>query len=916
MPLFRLPARSDVTRRVRSRFSADGDRARDRQAWAEAADHYRSHLLLAPDDAAIWVQLGHMLKESGERTDAITAYRNAWHLHPHDGDVLLHFAHALLACGDMTGGIARLRESAAAGNIHAQRDLSVLGDPFVDTRSSKRVPASAGLFEALNVQAGRLRAVDSSDIEVVRDGLRMHSNDPWIVFEWGAGACPATSLAMLTIETTAPLMDGARPVGQLYADLGDGFCERNSARFTYANGKTRILLIEPQGMTRLRLDPDQAKGVLPPLMLSVAPLDSMSEVERLVHEHSPPDIDLDLLLGLLSDVHTGKDGVRPLPPVVALDFELARSTDFSHDYDYWLFTNANPNEADYRRMREMDAALAIRPRFSFVMPTYNTPNDLLRECLDCLLAQTYEDFEICVADDNSPDAKVAETLVEYASKDERVKFVKRSANGHISAASNSALALATGDFVVLVDHDDLIPDYTLSVLAQYVARHPDADILFSDEDKVTTAGHRLHPYFKSGFNKYLMYGHNMVSHLGVYRRSLVEQVGGFRLGLEGSQDYDLLLRCLEQSDERRIVHIPHVLYNWRIIPGSTAMSADQKSYAVIAAQNAINGHFERQGVPLRSIDGFAPGCSAVRPSRTFETSVSIIIPTRNGLDLLQPCVDSIFARDCENVEVIIVDNGSDDPETLTYLGELSSRNDVRVLTDPGEFNFSHINNAAAAVAHGDILCFLNNDTEVISADWLNRARAFLSIGEVGMVGARLLFPDGALQHFGIALGMGDHRIGGVPHLGFEGSSPGYFGKARLLQEVSAVTAACMFVRKADFTAVGGFNEQLRVAYNDIDLCLKIRAKDLKILADPDITLVHKESRSRGSDKHGARAQRLAQEAEWMRDRWAQVLDNDPYYSPNLDLDRVDFAYAAKPRQPWPWQDGWNAFARRNEHTGA
>jgi GT2 family glycosyltransferase len=209
---------------------------------------------------------------------------------------------------------------------------------------------------------------------------------------------------------------------------------------------------------------------------------------------------------------------------------------------------------------------------------------------------------------------------------------------------------------------------------------------------------------------------------------------------------------------------------------------------------------------------------------------------------------------------------------------------------------------AASEARGEILCFLNNDTEVISDDWLNRARAFLSMNEVGMVGARLLFPDGTLQHFGIAIGMGEHRIAGIPHLGMEATLPGYFGKARLLQEVSAVTAACMFVRKADFTAVGGFDEALRVAYNDVDLCLKIRAKGLKILADPDITLIHKESVTRGSDKHGARAKRLDEEAAWMRARWARELDSDPYYSPNIDLGRVDFAYAATSRQPWPWQE--------------
>jgi GT2 family glycosyltransferase len=535
------------------------------------------------------------------------------------------------------------------------------------------------------------------------------------------------------------------------------------------------------------------------------------------------------------------------------------------------------------------------------MPTYNTPLHLLRECIDSLLAQTYGDFEICVADDNSPNRDVVDLLEEYAVRDARVKYIARKHNGHISASSNTALSLATGDYIVLVDHDDLLPDYALFVLAYYINQHPDVDILFSDEDKVTVDGHRVQPYFKSDFNKFLMYGHNMVSHLGVYRRDILERAGGFRLGLEGSQDYDLLLRCYEMSSPDKMVHIPHILYHWRIIPGSTAMSADQKSYAVVAAQHAINGHFERQNIPLRSIDGFAPGCTGVRPSRSFDTSASIIIPTRNGLDILEPCVASILARDHDNVEIIIVDNGSDDPETLAYFETLGAQDNVRILHDPGDFNFSRINNMAASEAHGELLCFLNNDTEVVSKDWLNRARTFLSMDEVGMVGARLLFPDGTLQHFGIALGMGEHRVAGIPHLGMEARLPGYFGKARLLQEVSAVTAACMFLRKSDFEAVGGFDEELRVAYNDVDLCLKIRALGKVILADPDITLVHKESQTRGSDKHGERARRLDAEAKWMRERWAKELDNDPYYSPNIDLGRVDFAYSAKSRKTWPWE---------------
>ena len=349
------------------------------------------------------------------------------------------------------------------------------------------------------------------------------------------------------------------------------------------------------------------------------------------------------------------------------------------------------------------------------------------------------------------------------------------------------------------------------------------------------------------------------------------------------------------------MHIPHVLYHWRTTPGSTSISPDQKGYAIVAAELAINGHFERTGMPLRSGEGFAPGCTGVRPARTFDTRVSIIIPTRNGLDVLEPCIASILATIPEHVEILIVDNGSDDAATLAYIDTMVAEGVVRVLRYDEPFNFSLINNFAAEHATGELLCFLNNDTEILSGDWLGRARALLSLDEVGIVGARLLSPDRKLPHFGIVLGMGDHGVAGTPHGGIPADDPGYFGKARLMQEFSAVTAACLFIRRSDFLNVSGFEPELRIAYNDVDLCLKIRALGLKIVGDPEILLIHKESRTRGSDKQGEHAARLAQESAWMHERWSDMIENDPFYSPNLTLDRADFAPAVPPRVLLPWK---------------
>jgi len=901
--MFGLPALRK-RRRSRSQFSIAGNQARDARDWAGAADQYRRHLLLRPEDGPIWIQLGHMLKEAGRRPDALLAYERALELHPGDPDLLLHLGHALLAAGNPRIGTERLRAAAVAGSVQARRDLYTLLGENVAGDSPRGEPAPAPLLADIGRLTPGLRPIDAQDVTIEgKDRLKAQSHDPWILFEWAEGTQPTTSMALLTIQMQA-LDSKTPPIAQIYVDCGKGFDERDSTHFAFsADGRATILLVNPASLRRIRFDPDERPGLLTPPRITVTPLPDLPAIEDAVRRDAPADIDMDRLLGLLRATVT-RDETQPQLPshALALGFDLARAINFSHDYRHWLARNGSPRPADYDRMAAMAADFPIRPRFSFVIPTYNTPPRLLAECLDSLLAQNWADFEVCVADDKSPDPQVVRILADYAARDARVRFVVRPFNGHISAASNSALKLATGDFIVLVDHDDLLPDYALFVLAYYINRHPQADIFYSDEDKVTVDGHRVQPYFKSDFNRFLMYGHNMVSHLGVYRRSLVERVGGFRLGLEGSQDYDLTLRCLEAAGPDSIVHIPHILYHWRIIPGSTAMSVDQKGYAVVAAQHAINGHFERTGLPLRSVEGFAAGCASVKPTRTFETPVSIIIPTRNGLDLLKPCLDAIFTHDTTGTELLIVDNGSDDPATLAWFEEVTERHGVRVLTDPGNFNFSRINNLAAEAATGKILCFLNNDTEIVSGDWLNRARTFLSLPEIGAVGARLLFPDGTLQHFGIALGMGTHRVAGIPHLGLDGHLPGYLGKARLLQEVSAITAACLFVRRADFLAVGGFEEELRVAYNDVDLCLKIGAKGLKILVDPDITLIHKESRTRGSDKHGERAQRLDEEAAWMRRRWAKVLDHDPHYSPNIDLARIDFAYAADPRVPWPWQD--------------
>ncbi|MBW6526764.1 glycosyltransferase [Sphingomonas sp. RHCKR7] len=888
-------------RRQPSTARADGDRARDVGDWAEAVRHYRAHLATRRGDHAIRIQLGHALKEMGALDAALAAYRVALRRRQRDADLLLSIGHVHKLAGRPAEALRWYRRSAELdGNRHALTELDALRHAGVAP------PTTGDRARAVKLLARRcagLVPIEACDIAPAARGRRLQllSHDPWVTLALDPAVASAGGLGVLTIDVRP--LDSERPLqGQVYVDYGDGFVEKTSLSFRPGATGVALLLAAPELIRGVRWDPDRKSNLLHLPRLGFRTVADFGEAAALLRDSAAGELDPEPLVEL---ARTCFDR-RALAPREAAEVTLALMlSDVGLDtlYRRWLFRHGRPAPEDYAVIRAMTDAMPVRPTFSFVMPTYNTPVPLLCACLDALLAQTWPDFEICVADDHSPDPAVVETLADYAARDARLRYVRSPVNGHISDASNRALALATGDFVVLVDHDDVIPDYTLFVVAHYINQHPTADVLFSDEDKIDLQDNRFAPYFKGAFSRFLMYGHNMVSHLGVYRRALLNEIGGFRIGLEGSQDYDLLLRCYERCGDGGIVHIPHVLYHWRTTPGSTAISADQKGYAIVAAERAINEHFERTGLPFRSGEGFAPGCTGVFPARAFDTPVSIIIPTRNGLDVLAPCIASILAAPHDRVEIIVVDNGSDDPATLSYLAEREAAGVIRVVRDERPFNFSALNNMAAEYASGEILCFLNNDTELLAADWLARARALLSLDEVGVVGARLLFPDGTLQHFGIALGIADHRVAGTPHGGFSADDPGYFGKARLMQEFSAVTAACLFIRRADFLAVGGFEPELRVAYNDVDLCLKVRARGLKIVGDPDILLIHKESRTRGSDKKGPRAERLAQEAAWMHARWGKELRDDPFWSPNLSLDRLDFAPALRPRVPFPWEQG-------------
>jgi len=567
----------------------------------------------------------------------------------------------------------------------------------------------------------------------------------------------------------------------------------------------------------------------------------------------------------------------------------------------WIRRFDRLSRQDVREIAAATARLAHQPLLSVLMPVYNSDERWLRAAIESVQDQIYSNWELCIADDHSSNPRVAAVLREIASSDRRLKLHFRAVNGHISAASNSALALASGEFIVLLDHDDVLPVHALAAVVHELNRHPDADIVYSDEDRLDQRGRRYDPYFKPDWNPELFLGQNLISHLGVYRTALVRQVGGFREGLEGSQDYDMALRVIEQSHPSRIRHIPLVLYHWRAIPGSAALGVEQKSYATDAARRAVQDHLARTGVRA-TIESppAAPYHQRVSyPLPEPRPHVTIIVPTRDRLDHLSRCVDSVLSRSTYGpFDLVIVDNGSVERATLDYFAQVQQDSRVSVLRIEEPFNFSRLNNLAAARATGSLLCFLNNDTEIISADWLEEMVSHAVQEDVGAVGAMLYYPDDTVQHAGVILGLGG--IASHSHRGQPRGKPGNNARTALTQTMSAVTAACMVVRKSVFDAAGGFDESLAVAYNDIDLCLKLQARGLRNVWTPFAELYHFESVSRGDDTQGESRPRFLAESQTMRERWKGLLTADPYYNPNLSLARADFWLAYPPRRARRW----------------
>ncbi len=564
--------------------------------------------------------------------------------------------------------------------------------------------------------------------------------------------------------------------------------------------------------------------------------------------------------------------------------EIPRSDDA--DYQQWLKKNY-PRQADLRKMAQTVEIFSYKPVISVIMPVFNTPERFLREAIASVLNQVYPYWELCIADDASTEPHLQPLLKDFAAQDPRIKVIFRETNGHISIASNSALELATGDFVALLDHDDLLTPDALYEVALLLNQHPEADMIYSDEDKIQEDGKLREPFFKPDWCPDSFLSRMYTSHLGIYRRSLLNDIGGFRVGYEGSQDYDLVLRLTEKTEN--IFHTPKVLYHWRIHSESTASRLSSKSYATDAAHKALSDALQRRGESGRVIP-ISGGHHIVRYDIKDFNRVSIIIPTKNLGHILDKCLTSIFEKtNYPNYEVLVIDNGSTEANTHKIINQWKVKQPYRfrceVLDIP--FNYSKINNYAVERAKGEYLLFLNNDTEVLTPDWMDAMVEQAQRPCIGAVGARLLYPDNTIQHAGVVLSVGG--VAGHSHKHYPSTAHGYFNQIQTINNYSAVTAACLMCRREVFKAVGGFEEDLSVAFNDVDFCIKIVEKGYRNIYLPHVVLYHYESKSRGYEDTPEKQARFTQEVMYIQSKWKTSTRHDPCYSSHLTRYREDFS---------------------------
>ena len=557
-------------------------------------------------------------------------------------------------------------------------------------------------------------------------------------------------------------------------------------------------------------------------------------------------------------------------------------------YQKWIVRHL-PGDRELEKQRH--EKFEYQPKISIVVPLYKTPEKYLHQLVESIKAQTYPNWELCLSDGSGADSPLRKTLDALEKSDERIRVIRNETPLRIAENTNAGMEAATGDFIAFADHDDVLTPHALYQCVKAVNENREIRLLYSDEDKMSMDGHKFfQPHFKPDYNPDLLCTVNYICHLFVVRRDVVDQVGLFRPEFDGAQDYDFIFRCVEAVKPEEIYHITKILYHWRCHEDSTAENPESKTYAFEAGKRAIEAHYKRTGIHAEVFQGEFLGLYRTKFIRDHDPLISIIIPNKDHTDDLKRCMDSIDSKSTyQNYEYIIVENNSTEEKTFRFYKDLEENHPkARVVYWDREFNYSAINNYGASFAKGEYLLLLNNDTEIINDDCLEELLGYCMRGDVGAVGARMYYEDDTIQHAGVVIGFGG--IAGHCFVLQPRGTTGYCHRIICAQDYSAVTAACMMVKKSAFDQVGGLTEELAVAFNDIDFCMKLRAAGYLIVYNPYAELYHYESKSRGLEDTPEKVARFNKEIATFEKRWPDIMrDGDPYYNPNLTLKSQDFS---------------------------
>lgn len=614
---------------------------------------------------------------------------------------------------------------------------------------------------------------------------------------------------------------------------------------------------------------------------------------------------------LISPDNSSKKAVSPLRRVTALIKRLAIGRTLVYLKKnglratvYRVLKGAGPMPVDKRKLKkiakdyyisaqrreqEENAQFPKDIKFSVLVPLYNTPESFLKAMIESVQAQTYKNWELCLADgSDSEHSFVGEICKKYADGDKRIKYEKLERNLGISENTNACIRMATGEYIALFDHDDLLHPSALYEVMRAICEHG-ADFIYTDENTFSEEPRDAYnPHFKPDFSPDTLRSYNYICHLSVFSRELLDSVGYFRSEYDGSQDYDLILRLTEKA--KKVFHIRKILYYWRAHKNSVAQDVAAKPYTVTAAKKALAAHLERCGLKGEVLDSSVPTTYHIKYEIDGNPLISVIIPNKDHTDDLDICLKSLYEKSSyKNFEVIIVENNSTEKETFEYYEAIAQKHgNIKIVKWEGNFNYSAINNFGVNYAKGEYILLLNNDVEIINGSCLEEMLMFAQRKDVGAVGAKLYYSDDTVQHAGVILGLGG--TAGHAHKHFGRSHPGYMARASIAQNLTACTAACLMMRRDVFDEVGGLDESFEVAFNDVDLCMEIREKGYLVVFTPYAELYHYESKSRGNDSTPEKLERFRGEIDRFKEKWQKQLDDgDPYYNPNLTLTRDDFS---------------------------